>query len=220
MSRKERRTEKTIKIFCEGDTEYNYFEYMRKNKKVSLAIRPVNMKGGGYSNFLQKLQEDANSNCMAKVIVIDGDRALSVPEEDGQLKQLVEFCNLQNESQRIPHILIVDFPDFEYVACLHSDTYHGQNVEGYIKKEFGYRDIDDFKSDEKVYKVLAEEKGSIEHLCSAVNQNTRLIENEIEYKKKAFELRVCSKCRWERLGMRGTNFTDFYRTLDVMGISV
>ena len=48
MSRKKRLVEKVFKVFCEGDTEYNYFEYIRKNKKVSLAIRPINMKGGGY----------------------------------------------------------------------------------------------------------------------------------------------------------------------------
>ena len=62
-------------VFCEGDTEYNYFEYIRKNKKVSLAIRPINMKGGGYANFLDQIKGDANSNCLAKFIVIDGDRA-------------------------------------------------------------------------------------------------------------------------------------------------
>lgn len=44
MSRKKRLVEKVFKVFCEGDTEYNYFEYIRKNKKVSLAIRPINMK--------------------------------------------------------------------------------------------------------------------------------------------------------------------------------
>lgn len=41
MSRKKRLVEKVFKVFCEGDTEYNYFEYIRKNKKVSLAIRPI-----------------------------------------------------------------------------------------------------------------------------------------------------------------------------------
>ena len=51
MSRKKRLVKKVFKVFCEGDTEYNYFEYIRKNKKVSLAIRPINMKGGGYANF-------------------------------------------------------------------------------------------------------------------------------------------------------------------------
>ena len=56
MSRKKRVVDKVFKIFCEGDTEYNYFEYIRKNKKVSLAIRSINMKGGGYASFLEQIE--------------------------------------------------------------------------------------------------------------------------------------------------------------------
>ena len=54
MSRKKRLVEKDFKVFCEGDTEHNYFEYIRKNKKVSLAIRPINMDtvGSGTIKFL------------------------------------------------------------------------------------------------------------------------------------------------------------------------
>lgn len=129
MSRKKRLVEKVFKVFCEGDTEYNYFEYIRKNKKVSLAIRPINMKGGGYANFLDQIKGDANSNCLAKFIVIDGDRALSFPGELDVLKGIIDYCKKQNSSKRTPHILIIDYPDFEYVACLHTYAYKGQKVE-------------------------------------------------------------------------------------------
>lgn len=93
MSRKKRLVKKVFKVFCEGDTEYNYFEYIRKNKKVSLAIRPINMKGGGYANFLDQIKGDANSNCLAKFIVIDGDRALSFPGELDALKGIIDYGN-------------------------------------------------------------------------------------------------------------------------------
>ena len=33
------------------------------------------MGGGGYANFISKLKCDSNSNCIAKFIVVDGDRA-------------------------------------------------------------------------------------------------------------------------------------------------
>lgn len=133
MSRPKRKVEKSFKVFCEGDTEYNYFEYIRKTKKASLAIKPVNMKGGGYANFLNRLKEDANSNCLAKFIIIDGDRAEKIPGEREVLWQIINYCKLQNDSKRIPHILVIDFPDFEYVACLHTFSYKGQNVEQYLK---------------------------------------------------------------------------------------
>ncbi|MBE5881029.1 MAG: RloB domain-containing protein [Lachnospiraceae bacterium] len=217
MSRKIRQPEKTLKVFCEGETEFNYFEYIRKNKKVSLTIRPVDMKGGGYGSFLQMLQEDANSNCMAKIIVVDGDRALSVPGEEIKLKQLAEFCKVQNSSKRTPHILIVNYPDFEYVACLHRDTYKGQDALIYIKKVLGYQDVEDFKADADVFRVLTAKGGSIEKLRNSTNPNTKIVENRMKYNKTEYELNVKSKFLWERLGIRGTNFDDFYEVLDIIG---
>lgn len=61
MSRKERSIKKVFKVFCEGDTEYNYFDNIRTTKNISLAIRPVNMGGGGYANFISKLKCDSNN---------------------------------------------------------------------------------------------------------------------------------------------------------------
>lgn len=46
MSRKPRAIKKNFKVFCEGDTEYNYIDEMRRQKKLSIALKPVNMRGG------------------------------------------------------------------------------------------------------------------------------------------------------------------------------
>ena len=35
--------------------------------------------------------------------------------EKKSLRELLEYCILQNRSGRIPHFLIVDYPDFEYM---------------------------------------------------------------------------------------------------------
>lgn len=43
MSRKIRTTQKNFKVFCEGDTEYNYIDEMRRQKKLSISLKPVNM---------------------------------------------------------------------------------------------------------------------------------------------------------------------------------
>lgn len=77
MSRKERSTKKTFKVFCEGDTEYSYIDELRRQKKLSIALKMVNMKGGGYRSFLEQVRIDGITNCLAKFIVIDGDRAFS-----------------------------------------------------------------------------------------------------------------------------------------------
>ena len=57
MSRKQRILKKRYAIFCEGDTEYNYTEKMRKNQGVELVLKPINMHGGGYSNFLRQIKK-------------------------------------------------------------------------------------------------------------------------------------------------------------------
>ena len=66
------------------------------------------MKGGGYANFLDQIKEDANSNCLAKFIVIDGDRALSFPGELDVLKGIIDYCKKQNSSKRTPHVLYLN----------------------------------------------------------------------------------------------------------------
>ena len=205
MSRKKRLVEKVFKVFCEGDTEHNYFEYIRKNKKVSLAIRPINMKGGGYAKF----------------IVIDGDRALSFPGELDALKGIIDYCKKQNSSKRTPHILIIDYPDFEYVACLHTYAYKGQKVEQYIKRELGYRDVDAFKADDKVFKVLVESgKGSIEQLIKSVNHATAIVNNDFSINKSKYEIFVKSTINMSNLGKKGSNFDDFYKVLGELGVVI
>lgn len=52
MSRPQRSLRKIFIIYCEGDTEYHYINHMRKNQGVELSLKPVNIKGGGYLNFL------------------------------------------------------------------------------------------------------------------------------------------------------------------------
>jgi hypothetical protein len=47
---------------------------MRVNQGEELALKPINMHGGGYSNFLDVIKTEANSNCLAKFIIIDLDR--------------------------------------------------------------------------------------------------------------------------------------------------
>lgn len=135
MNRKTRVTKKNFKVFCEGDTEYNYIDEMRRQRRLSISLKPVNMRGGGYSNFLEQVKIDGATNCLAKFIIIDGDRAVVEGGEKKNLQELLEYCIIQNQSGRIPHFLIIDHPDFEYIACMHTPKYKGQNVTQYIVKE-------------------------------------------------------------------------------------
>lgn len=107
---------------------------MRKNQGVELSLKPVNIKGGGYLNFLDYVKSDAKNNCLAKFIVVDADKARDDPGERNNLKLLIDYCSLQNRKGTIPHFLILDSPNFEYVACLHDSNYKNQDTEIYIRR--------------------------------------------------------------------------------------
>ena len=74
MSRQKRELQKNFVVFCEGDTEYNYINKMRKKPGVKIAIKPINMHGGGYANFLKYIKKESQTNCLAKFIIVDADR--------------------------------------------------------------------------------------------------------------------------------------------------
>ena len=150
MSRKQRVLKKRYAIFCEGDTEYNYIDKMRKKQGVELVLKPINMHGGGYSNFLCQIKKESQTNYLGKFIIVDADRIVSVPGEKENFLKLLEYCKIQNDKGNTPLFVITDNPDFEYVACLHDADYKGQDTKSYIVRTWGYKDLDAFKNDTEV----------------------------------------------------------------------
>ena len=75
MSRKQRVLKKRYAIFCEGDTECNYTDKMRKKQGVELVLKTINMHGGGYSNFLCQIKKESQTNYLAKFIIVDADNS-------------------------------------------------------------------------------------------------------------------------------------------------
>lgn len=213
MSRKIRETQKNFKVFCEGDTEYNYIDEMRRQKRLSITIKPVNMKGGGYSNFLEKIKTDGTTNCLTKFIIIDGDRAVEEDSEKKNLRELVEYCMLQNRNGRIPHFLIVNFPDFEYIACLHSPKYKGQNVAQYIVKELGYKSVEEFKADKNVYHVLNTNGNSNDLMLSSLRIENCFIINNYSVNKRLYEIKISTIYNWENLGRKASNINEFFEVI-------
>ena len=187
---------------------------MRRQKRLSIAIKPVNMKGGGYSNFLEQVKTDGTANCLAKFIIIDGDRAVAEEGEKKKLRELLEYCILQNQSGRIPHFLIVDYPDFEYIACLHTPQYRGQTVAQYIVKELKYKSVDEFKADVKVYNVLNANGNSSALMLSLLKNDNCFIVNDYSIKKNLYDIKISSTtCDWEKLGRKSSNINEFFEII-------
>ena len=142
MSRIKRTLQKRFVVFCEGDTEYNYINAMRKNAGVQLILKPINMKGGGYLNFLKKIKTESPTDCLAHFIIVDGDIINNYAQEKKYFKQLLDYCKIQNQRRDVPIFLIVNNPDFEYVACLHFENYKNQQSDKFLTNELSYQSID------------------------------------------------------------------------------
>lgn len=214
MSRKIRTTTKNFKVFCEGDTEYRYIDEMRQLQKLSITLKPVNMKGGGYRNFLEQLKTDGTANCLAKFILIDGDRAVSDVGEKKNLQELLHYCILQNQNERIPHFLIVDYPDFEYIACLHSPKFKGQNVSQFIMNELGYRSVDALKADHHIYNTLNTGNNSYKQMLSVLKRENCFLLNDYTIIKAKYDIKVSTTYDWGKLGIKGSNIHEFFEVID------
>lgn len=215
MSRRERVLKKRYVIFCEGDTEYNYIDKMRKNQGVELVLKPINMHGGGYSGFLKQIKKESQTNYLAKFIILDADRINSVVGERENFLKLVEYCRIQNSKGGIPHFVIADSPDFEYVACLHDAEYNGQDTKTYIERNWGYKDLAAFKVDPAVYDFLNTGKKTYKNLLEKLRTQDKLIRNHYEIKKKTFDITIKkTEYNADLLGRRGSNIEEFFEVID------
>jgi len=213
LSRRIRETQKIFKVFCEGSTEHHYIDEMRRQKKLTITLKLVNMEGGGYRNFLEQVKTDGTTNCLAKFIIIDGDRAIAEEGEKKNLRELLDYCILQNKSGRIPHFLIVNCPDFEYIACLHTPKYKGQNVAQYLTKELGYKSVEAFKANTKVYHALNTNGNSYEHMISLLKEENCFVVNKYSINKKLYEIKVSTTCYWEKLERKSSNINEFFEVV-------
>ena len=138
-------------ILCEGDTEENYFNGMKQNSDSSVSLKITNMKGGCYKSFLEEIKKTSNSNYMAKFIIIDLDVLAKNPYEKTNFINLLQYCKNENQSKRIPIFVIINNPDFEYIACLHNPKFKGKNHLQFITNNLEYGDLSKFKNDKNIY---------------------------------------------------------------------
>ncbi len=215
MSRRERILKKRYAVFCEGDTEYNYTDKMRRNQGVELVLKPINMHGGGYTNFLNRVKKESQSNYLAKFIIVDADRIRTVPGEKENFLKLLEYCRIQNDKGNTPLFVIADNPDFEYVACLHDVEYKGQETESFIVKTWGYKNLDAFKADADIYDFLNKGKRSFENLLETLRNQQKLVCNSYDIKKKTFDISIRNtEFNEDMLDQRVSNIEEFFDVIN------
>ena len=135
-------------------------------------------------------------------------------ERENFLK-LVEYCRIQNSKGGIPHFVIADSPDFEYMACLHDAEYNGQDTKTYIEKNWGYKDLAALKVDPAVYDFLNTGKKTYKNLLEKLRKQDKLIRNHYEIKKKTFDITIKkTEYNADLLGRRGSNIEEFFEVID------
>jgi hypothetical protein len=188
---------------------------MRKKQGVEIALKPINMHGGGYSNFLKKIKTESQMNCLAKFIIIDADRILKDSGEIDNFKKLLEYCTLQNEKGLTPHFLIVNNPDFEYIACLHIPEYNDQNIVQFLEKILKFGSLERFKSNVDVFEYLNSNGNSYELMISRVKGKNKFVSNEYFVRKKNFDITIKqTKVDWDSLSRRNSNLEEFFDVID------
>ncbi|MBR5913792.1 MAG: RloB domain-containing protein [Selenomonadaceae bacterium] len=212
MSKTQRQLKKKFVLFCEGDTEYNYFDAIRKIPNTEISIHTINMHGGGYKNFLSEIKKNGKLNRQATFIIVDGDRAQNIPEEKDALKELIEYCKLQNTKKNFPpFFLIVNCPDFEYIACLHDENYKGGDTEKHITKIFGFKSLEEFKRRTDIYNFLHKNSRYHEIMLKKIG-NQKFIKNE--YRKNLVIISVYQTIvEWELLSNKNSNINEFFEIL-------
>ena len=215
MSRRERVLKKRYAVFCEGDTEYNYIDKMRRNQSVELVLKPINMHGGGYSGFLSQIRKESQTNYLAKFIIVDADRIKAFPGEKDNFLKLLEYCRLQNDKDNTPHFLIADNPDFEYVACLHDPDYKGQETKSYIEKTWKFRDLGTFQCNTDVYDFLNTGRKSYMILLDILQNQDKLVSNRYDIKKKTFDISIKETMfNPDLLSHRNSNINELFEVID------
>lgn len=111
--------------------------------------------------------------------------------------------------------LIVNNPDFEYVACLHSPDYKGQEVKKYIANSLGVANIATFKGNSEIYNFLNQGNLSYEVMMSVLDGKEKLISNSFSIKKKNFEIFISKTTYNSNMHSRKcSNMEEFFKVID------
>lgn len=143
------------------------------------------------------------------------DRINTVPGEYVNFMRLVEYCITQNRNGNTPHFLIVNNPDFEYVACLHSPEYNGQDIHKFILAKLGAKDIDTFKGNTEIYNFLNSNGLSNKIMLDKIRDKEKFIRNDYDVKKTTFDITIKSTdVEFDLLSRKCSNIDEFFDVID------
>ena len=79
--------------------------------------------------------------------------------------------------------------------------------------DLGYRNIEEFKADDKIYNVLNTNGNSSDLMLSLLRKDNQFITNNFSIKKNVYEIKVSTIYDWEKLGIRSSNINEFFEVI-------
>ena len=218
--RPKRTTSKKFTVYCEGKTESRYLKGLRNwmatdHPEISLRLETVDIGGGGYREFIKRLRAEADSNCLARFVLLDYDRAKC---HTGERTAFDELLGLSRESKgkRVPLILIVSNDSFEYPLCCHDPEYRQGDPMAHLVHGWGYRDASDIKSDEQVWGRAHE--GNRDHKVAMECLSTRpvLVDYELQVPQAHWDVRIKSVAfNPDAASSKTSNLPDLFKAIKV-----
>lgn len=115
----------------------------------------------------------------------------------------------------IPCFLIVNAPDFEYVACLHDPSYMNQRTDKYIVDSFGMKNLAAFKRRRDVYDFLNSSDRSYRVMLNRIRPETSVVVNTYRVRRQTFEVQISkTEYKEENAARKGSNIGEFFDVID------
>ena len=193
-SRPKRTSAKRFVVYCEGETELNYVNGLKAwlqtvDDSIRIRIDSVCVGGGGYKKMLEKLRTEPDSNCIARLVMLDYDRCLSDATEREAFGQLMQLSkSTVGRARRVPIILVVSNRDFEYALCCHDPKYSDSKTDTFLCAEWGYKDVSKCKADKKVWDKAHVAARSHEVAIEHLGRRPKLVKIFIKPDKKALKI--------------------------------
>lgn len=217
----------SIEVFVEGHDEKVYFDRMKQDaqfRSVAMTIKPENMSGGGYSAFLEYVKKNgATQGCIARFIVIDYDRYLSMSGEKAPFRELIQYCKDKNEHSGTPHFLIVANPNLELLLCLHMDGYQiSKDPDRFLQDQFKCQNIGEFKKkfikENQIFDRIMQPdiKMAVERACQYMRAKPKVVSNAPKCKGTGVKIKFKNdKITWDENNQshKNVNMDEFFKVV-------
>lgn len=202
-----------ITVICEGDTEYNYLTGLKKHINSTLNIVPTNANGGDYLKVLKKLKQTSAIGTVARFVLVDFDRYVTIANEDKNFQKLLEYC--RNEQKKgNPTFLVTSNPDFDIFVLKHNAKYKNQDKLTFLKDNYKYKTIEEFKNDNKIFERFNLNSNEYLNISSSFNPNELIVSNKYVFDSNKYTFKKMSIIfNKENVTYKLSNIFDLFKIL-------